>query len=125
VKGFSAESKLCIQYPNLPCAIWPVPHDGFPIPKTPSAWTIDDEGEESFSDHRHGMLYRGARGGSLATSYTPHLTMCMHSCMFGLLTILETEGFCNPSIFCVLSVRRRWQGCGKIYSRLSIIKQAA
>jgi len=73
----------------------------------------------------HHLLYPGARGGSLATSYTPHLTMCMHSCTFGLLTILETEGFCNPSIYCVLSVRRRWQGCGKICSGLSITEQEA
>ena len=29
--------------------------------------------------------------------------------LFGLRTILRTEGFCNPSIFCVLSVRRQWQ----------------
>jgi hypothetical protein len=48
VKGFSAKSKFCIQYADLPSAIWPAPHDGFPIPKSPSALTIDDEGEESF-----------------------------------------------------------------------------
>jgi hypothetical protein len=54
VRGFSAISKHGIQYLNLPSAIWPVPHDGFPIPKPQSDWTIDDESEESFSDDRHG-----------------------------------------------------------------------
>jgi len=34
VKGFSAVSKRGIQYPNLPLVKRPVPHDGFPIPKT-------------------------------------------------------------------------------------------
>jgi hypothetical protein len=39
VKGFSSKFKHAIQYPNLSSAIWPVPHDDFPI---------DNEGEESF-----------------------------------------------------------------------------
>jgi len=28
------------------------------------------------------LYYPGARGGSLATSCTPHLTICLHSCTF-------------------------------------------
>jgi hypothetical protein len=54
VKGFSAKSKHGIQYLYLPLAVWTVPRDGFPIPKPPSDWIIDDKGEESFSDNRHG-----------------------------------------------------------------------
>jgi hypothetical protein len=54
VKGCSANSKHGIHYPNLPSAIPSVCQDGFPIPKPPSDWTIDDEGEESFSDNGHG-----------------------------------------------------------------------
>jgi len=45
--------------------------------------------------------------------------------LFCLRTILGTEGFCNPSIFCVLSARRRRQGCGKICRRFSITGQVA
>lgn len=54
MKGFYAKAKHGIQYPNLPSAIQPVPQDGFPIPKPPSDWNIDDEGVDSFSDNRHG-----------------------------------------------------------------------
>jgi hypothetical protein len=54
VKGFSAKSKHGIQYPYLSLAVWTVPRDGFPIPKPPSDWAIDDEGQESFLDNRHG-----------------------------------------------------------------------
>jgi hypothetical protein len=54
VKGFYAKAKHGIQYPNLPSAIRPVLQDGFPIPKPPSDWTIDDESVESFSDNGHG-----------------------------------------------------------------------
>jgi len=55
------------------------------------------------------MWYPGARGGSLATHCAPHLTICRHSCTFHLPTILGT-GFCNPSVFRVLSVRRHGRG---------------
>jgi hypothetical protein len=48
VKCFSAKSKHGVQYPILPSAIRPVPHDGFPIPKLPRVWTTDDDVEESF-----------------------------------------------------------------------------
>jgi hypothetical protein len=34
---------------------------------------------------------------------------------FHLPTILGTEGVCNPSVFCVPSVRRRWQESGLRY----------
>jgi hypothetical protein len=54
VKGFSAKSKHGIQYPNLPLAKLPVPHDGFPHSEDPSDWAINDEGEESLSDIGHG-----------------------------------------------------------------------
>jgi hypothetical protein len=54
VKGFSAKSKHGVQYLNLPLAILPDPQDGFPIPKPPSDWTIDDKCNESFSDNEHG-----------------------------------------------------------------------
>jgi len=38
----------------LPLAAQIVPRNSFRIPKPPSDWTTDDEGEESFSDNRHG-----------------------------------------------------------------------
>jgi len=44
--------------------------------------------------------------------------------LFRLPTILGTEGFCIPSVFCVPSVRRRRQGCGKICSTV-FLKQRA
>jgi len=45
--------------------------------------------------------------------------------LFGLRTILGTEGFCNRSVYCVLSVRSRRQGGGKICSGFSVTGQGA
>ena len=58
MKGFFSKSKHRIQHPDLLSALRPVPHDGFPIPKPPSDWTTDNEGEECFSDNRHGVASR-------------------------------------------------------------------
>ena len=58
MKGFSAKSKHGIQYTNLPLAAGIVPRDSFPTPKPPSDCTIDVQGEESFSDNRHGATTR-------------------------------------------------------------------
>jgi len=94
-------------------------------PKITGSVCMDGSRSRQFYSLYFKVLYPGARGGSLASSCTPHLTMSMHSCTFGLLTRLETEGFCNLSILCVLSIRRRRQGCGKICSRLSTTMQGA
>ena len=42
-KGYSAKSKHVIQYPNLPSAMQPVPHDGFAPPKPPTDWDIGEQ----------------------------------------------------------------------------------
>ncbi|XP_076324370.1 uncharacterized protein LOC143232621 [Tachypleus tridentatus] len=48
VSGFSAKNKKSIEYPNLPSAMRPVPHDdSLPIPKPPEEWTLDEPDEET------------------------------------------------------------------------------
>lgn len=48
VSGFSAKSKKSIEYPNLPSAMRPVPHDdSLTIPKPPEEWTLDEPDEET------------------------------------------------------------------------------
>ena len=42
-----------------------------------------------------------------------------------MLITVGTEDLCNLSSSCVLSVRRRWQGCGKICSGLSVTGQGS
>ena len=54
MKDFFAQSTHGTQYQNLHSAMWPVPHDGFPISKPPISWNADKAGEESFSDSGHG-----------------------------------------------------------------------
>jgi len=53
------------------------------------------------------------------------LCACISACWFGILTMVGMEGFCNLSSSCVLSERRRWQGCSKIWSRLNVTGQGA
>ncbi|XP_076365233.1 uncharacterized protein LOC143254256 [Tachypleus tridentatus] len=48
VSGFSAKNKKSIEYPDLPLAMRPVPHDdSLPIPKPPQEWTLDKTDEET------------------------------------------------------------------------------
>ena len=48
VSGFSAKNKKSIEYPNLPSAMRPVPHDeSLPFPKPPDEWTLDEPDEET------------------------------------------------------------------------------
>lgn len=56
VSGFSSKNKKSIEYPNLPSAIRPVPHDdSLPVPKPPEKWSLDEADEdpamESSSDN--------------------------------------------------------------------------
>ncbi|XP_028674419.2 uncharacterized protein LOC114664472 [Erpetoichthys calabaricus] len=62
VSGFSTKNKKSIEYPNLPSAIRPVPHDDrLPVPKPPETWSLD----ESDSD--------GEPNGERLTADGPHL----------------------------------------------------
>lgn len=41
------KNKKSIEYPNLPSAMRPVPHDSLPILKPPEEWTLDEPEEET------------------------------------------------------------------------------
>jgi hypothetical protein len=46
-QDFSKKKKWTFCYPNLPFAMWPVPHgDGRPVPEPPEIVTIESEKEE-------------------------------------------------------------------------------
>jgi len=60
----------------LPSAIRPIHHDGFPIPKPPGDWAIDDEVEKNFRDNGNGVTTNTAcQDPDLypPTSTSPHL----------------------------------------------------
>lgn len=48
ILGFSSKSKHTLQYPNIPSAMRPVPHDAssIPVPKPPEKYEIDSELDE-------------------------------------------------------------------------------
>ena len=48
VSGFSGKNKKSIEYPNLPSAMRPVPHDdSLLIPKPPETWSLDETDEDA------------------------------------------------------------------------------
>eukprot|EP00731_Ephydatia_muelleri_P006654 Em0003g902a len=52
VSGFSAKNKKSIEYPILPSAIRPVPHDdSLPIPEPPEKWSLDEIAEGAAMHH--------------------------------------------------------------------------
>jgi hypothetical protein len=46
-QGFSKKKKWTLSYPNIPSAMWPVPHgEGLAVPEPPEIVTLESEKEE-------------------------------------------------------------------------------
>jgi hypothetical protein len=56
ITGFSWFSKHKIEYPNIPCALRPVPHDdSMPVPKPPESYTLDSDSESEGNKIGHSV----------------------------------------------------------------------
>lgn len=58
IKGITSKTKRSIQYPNIPSAMRPVPHDNsLPIPQPPESYTLDSESDSGSISPEAGPSY--------------------------------------------------------------------
>lgn len=58
IKGITSKTKRSIQYPNIPSAMRPVPHDdSLPIPQPPDSYTLDSESHSGSTSPEAGPSY--------------------------------------------------------------------
>lgn len=71
IKGITSKTKRSIQYPNVPSAMRPVPHDNsLPIPQPPESYTLDSESDSRSTSPEAGPSYIPS---SIDLPDTPHL----------------------------------------------------
>ena len=74
IKGFSSKSKHRIQYPNIPSARRPVPHDeSMPVPKPPDNINSKSESDTTKSDAGPSYVKGQASSSSSSSTAEPHL----------------------------------------------------